>query len=152
MRDRTNITIVIRQDVRYCHRMVYCECCTSLTLPTFSRSHILKCEYLENSELAKKCSSKTFIEVNICHRMGPLQMLYSVTCPKFQGQTFIVAIWQGWKHANIIAIKTSGICHRMAPRQMIYIMTFTCIFKVANFEMWISRKRWEIAKNAHECL
>ena len=28
---------------------------------------------------------------------------------------------------------------------MLYIMTFTYIFKDKNFEMWISRKRWELA-------
>ena len=30
---------------------------------------------------------------------------------------------------------------------MLFIMTLTYIFKVTKFEMWISRKRWEITKN-----
>ena len=35
---------------------------------------------------------------------------------------------------------------RMAPLRMLYITTLTYIFKVTNFDMWISGKRWEIAK------
>ena len=42
----------------------------------------------------------------------------------------------------------SGICHRVAPPLMLYVMTLTYIFKVTNFEMWIFRKRRELAKNS----
>ena len=31
---------------------------------------------------------------------------------------------------------------------MLYIVMLTYIFKVTDFEMWISRKLWELAKNA----
>ena len=44
-----------------------------------------------------------------------------------------------------------GICYRMAPLRMLYIMTFY-IFKVTNFEIWISRKIWELAKNVQAWL
>ena len=37
---------------------------------------------------------------------------------------------------------------RMAPLQMLYIVTLTYIFKVTKFEMLISGKRGEMAKNA----
>ena len=39
------------------------------------------------------------------------------------------------------------ICYRMAPLRMLYLMTLTHVFKVTNFEMWISRKRWELSQN-----
>ena len=45
--------------------------------------------------------------------------------------------------------RKSGILHRKEPLQMLYIMNLTCIFNVTNFEMWISRKIWEQAKNVH---
>ena len=44
--------------------------------------------------------------------------------------------------------RESGICHRITPLRMLYIVTLTYIFKVTNSEMWISRKRWELAKTA----
>ena len=34
----------------------------------------------------------------------------------------------------------------MASLRILYIMTLTCIFKVMKFELWISRKRWKLAK------
>ena len=41
----------------------------------------------------ENCSRTTFIEADICYRMGPLRMLYSVTTDlNFQGQTFQVTI------------------------------------------------------------
>ena len=39
-----------------------------------------------------------------------------------------------------------GICHRMTSLRMLYITTLTYTFKIMNFEMLISRKRWELAK------
>ena len=45
--------------------------------------------------------------------------------------------------------RKSGICNRIVPLQMLSIMTLTYIFKVTNFEMRISGKLWELAKNAH---
>ena len=84
-----------------CHQ---CECYTSWPWPTISRLRILKCEYLQNANVVhhdldlhyqshecwnmnitktvsanEKCSSITFIEVDICHRMKSLRMLYYVT-------------------------------------------------------------------------
>ena len=56
--------------------------------------------------------------------------------------------------ANITTIyilqsdRKSCICHRMAQLRMLYIMILTYIFKVTNFEMWISRRRRELPKNA----
>ena len=45
--------------------------------------------------------------------------------------------------------RKSCICHRMAPLQKLYVITLTYIFKVTKIEMWISRNRWELAKNSH---
>ena len=41
--------------------------------------------------------------------------------------------------------KKSGICHGMVPPRILYIMILTYIFHIKNFEMWIPRKRWELA-------
>ena len=41
--------------------------------------------------------------------------------------------------------RKSGIYHRTTPLRILYIMTSIYICKVTNFEMWISRKRWELA-------
>ena len=46
---------------------------------TFSRSRTLKCAYLENLRASKKMLRYNFVEVVICHRIGPLWMLYSMT-------------------------------------------------------------------------
>ena len=55
--------------------------------------------------------------------------------------------------------RKSGILHRLMPLWLLYIMTLTNIFKITNFEMWISRKRdsydkydfywgWHLSSNA----
>ena len=44
--------------------------------------------------------------------------------------------------------RKSGICNRMVPLRMLSIMTLSYIFKVTKFEMWLSRKRWALTKNA----
>ena len=40
------------------------------------------------------------------------------------------------------------IWYRMATLHMLYIMSLTYIFTITKFEIWISRKLWELAKNA----
>ena len=44
--------------------------------------------------------------------------------------------------------RISGICHGMVLLWIWNIMTSTYICKFTNFEMWISRKGWELAKTA----
>ena len=70
--------------------------------------------------------------------------------PNFQGQTFQVAIVtsNGWKMQIFLlpSDMTYGICHRMALLLMLYVVNFAYIIKVRNFEMWISRKRWELLR------
>ena len=89
----------------------------------------------------------TFIEVGICRRMGPLEMLFVLRDLDlhFQGQSFKVAILTSkrWKVQTLLlpSDRKSGVCHRMKPLQMLYIMTLTYIIKVTNFEMSIYRKR-----------
>ena len=78
-------------------------------------------------------------------------MLYSVTFPKI----FKVKLsnWLFWQ-VNARKMQTlllpsdrkSGICNRMVPLRMLSIMTLSYIFKVTKFDMWISRKRWELTK------
>ena len=57
-----------------CHRIAPLRMLYIMTLIYISRSRILKWEYLENGGSKRKCSSLIFIEVDICHRMGPWQM------------------------------------------------------------------------------
>ena len=45
-----------------------------MTLTYILKIMNMKCEYLENNETSEKCSSMIFIEANICHRMGLLQI------------------------------------------------------------------------------
>ena len=71
----------------------------------------------------------------------------------FQCQTFQVGILTsiGWKMQTLLLVsdRKSGICHWMVPLGMLYIITLTYIFKVTNFDMWISRKRWKLAESGH---
>ena len=48
--------------------------------------------------------------------------------------------------------RKSCIFYRMAPLLMLYIMILTNVFKVTDFEMKISQKQWELAKNTPEWL
>ena len=70
----------------------------------------------------------------------------------FQGQTFQVAIFTCERCKmptfQLPSDRKTGICRRMAPLRILNVMTLIYIFTVTNFEMWISRKRWERAKNA----
>ena len=77
----------------------HCECCTSRLWPTFSRSRILKCEYLENGRAGEKCM--TFIEVDFCHRMGPFRIFFCVYLTEiFKVKLFKWLFWHDgiWKH------------------------------------------------------
>ena len=53
---------------------------------------------------SEKCSNMTFIEVDICHGMGPFRMLYSVTLTYILKVKFQVAILRSerWKNADIV--------------------------------------------------
>ena len=58
---------------------------------TFSRLEALTCEYIENGESQGKCSSMTFIEVDLFHRVEPLRMLKSRTLSFiFKDKPFLV--------------------------------------------------------------
>ena len=65
-------------------------------------------------------------------------------------QTFQMTIsTKAWKCKRYYCHQMGSlICHQMAPLRMLYIMTLTYIFKETNFEIWISWKRWKLAKNA----
>ena len=85
--------------------------------------------------------------------MASLLKLYSMNVAKiFKVKLFKWLFWQvnaGKMHTLLLSSDTkSVICHRMALLRILYIMPLTYIFKVTNFEMWISRKRWELANNA----
>ena len=44
-------------------------------------------------ELTEKCSSMTFIEIDICHRMAPLRLVYSMTVTFFsRSNIFLLCI------------------------------------------------------------
>ena len=72
----------------------------------------------------------------------------------FQGQRFGILLdmrisSKRWEIEQALLLPPDGksdVCHRMVPPRMLYIMTLTYISKVMNFEMWISRKRWELKK------
>ena len=67
----------------------------------------------------------------------------------FQRQAYQAAILTSkrWKMQTLLfpLDMKSGISHRLVPLRMLYIIPLTYIFKVTNFEMWISRKRWDLA-------
>ena len=70
-----------------------------------------------------------------------------------QNQTYHLANLTGkwWNNANIsitIRERKSSNCYGMASLRILCIITLKCIFKVVAFEMWISRKQWELAKYA----
>ena len=78
---------------------------------------------------SKKCSSMTFIEVDISRRFAKIaKFVLRDLDLNFLGQTFQMANLTSycWKNANMtIVIRKSGICHRMAPLRMLYFMTVT---------------------------
>ena len=63
----------------WCH----CECCVSLPWPTFSSDEIWNVNIWKTMRVNPKYSGMPFIQVDICHRMGPLRMLYSVVLTYF---------------------------------------------------------------------
>ena len=81
--------LILKKCKHYCQHQIgcqifavewhHCECCTSWSWSTFSRSHILKCKYLETVRANEKYSSITSMYVDICHRLWLLWMVYSVT-------------------------------------------------------------------------
>ena len=79
-----------------------------------------------------------------------MQVLYSVYFDlNFQGQTFQVAILNKAGKMQTLLLpsdRKSGICQRTAPLQMLHIVTLTYIFKVTNFEMWISQKTARVSE------
>ena len=87
-----------------------------------------------------------------CYSNGenPVLVLFFDLVLHFKGQSFGLSLdlqisRKEWDRANItVAIRKSGICHRMAPLQMLFVMTFTYIFKVIHFLMWIFRKSWGV--------
>ena len=40
--------------------------------------------------------------------------------------------------------RKSGICHRMAPLRTLHVVSLSYIFKITNFEMWMSRECWAL--------
>ena len=60
----------------------HCECCTSWPWPAFHGHKFWNVNISKTVWASEKCSSINFIEVVICHRMGPLRMLHSVTLTK----------------------------------------------------------------------
>ena len=72
----------------------------------------------------------------------------------FQGQPFgillvsanISQMVRDKANINYYCYQIRSILHRMVPLRHIMLLTYFC--KVANFEMWISRKWRELAKNA----
>ena len=74
------------------------ECCTSWPWPKF----FMNIMWLSRQrwELAKKWSSMTFIEVDTCHRLCSMRMLYAVTLTEMLNvKTIHMAILtsKGWK-------------------------------------------------------
>ena len=117
-------------------------------------SHNFKCDNLENVRTGEKSA-----EARLLRRLiFAIEWDYCECCSSWPWHTFSSSntlsrqFWQ----VNAGKMQTlqppsdrkSGTCHRMAPLRMLCIMTLTYIFKATNFEMWISRKRWELATNA----
>ena len=50
---------------------------------------------------------------------------------------------KSWKMQTLLlsSDRKSGICYRMGPLRMLHIVTWTYIFQVTSFEMWIPRSR-----------
>ena len=120
--------------------------CTSWPWSTFSRSRILKCEYLENGESQWKILNYNFCRgwhlpsnetiANVVFHVHDLTTTVKV-------ETFQVAIIYDSKRlekSNITIVIRSCICNRIAPLWMLYIITLTYIFKITKSELWISWK------------
>ena len=54
-------------------------------------------------------------------------------------------LWKTEQRLLLLTDRKSCICCRMVPLRMLCVMTLNYIFKVTDFEMWISRKRRKIA-------
>ena len=95
----------------------------------------------------------TYIENSIFKiqwRKSPFLLLHF----HFQGQSFCILLdlrksHKWWEIEQILLLQSdrkSDICQRVTSLQMLYIRTLTYIFKVMNFEIWISRKQWASEK------
>ena len=98
---------------------------------------------------SEKCSSTTFIEVDICYRMdGNIANLFHELDPNFQGQTFQVTILRSksWNMRTLLlpSDRKSGICHRTAPLQMLFSTNLTLNYQGQTFQTLISLKLWEL--------
>ena len=105
----------------------------------------------ENAQLLLLKNMIFSIEWDYC------DLLYSMTLTQiFKVKLFKLLFWEvnAGKMQTLLlpSYRKSGICHRTARPWMLFVMIFTYIFTVTHFEMWISRKRWEEAKNVQTLL
>ena len=92
---------------------------------------------------SEQCSGETFIVVDICNRMIPFPMLYSVSLTTFSRSSFSNDYLM---QTLLLPSDKLDIWYRMAPLRMLSIVTLTYIFKVT----WISLKPWELEKMLKE--
>ena len=98
----------------------------------------------------QKCSIVTFIEVDICNRMGPLQLVYSMTLTlHFQCQTFSCYAFVTNK-----IVQAMGVLSRFASNStalavellLFFSLTLPFLFKDKHciwFDLQISYNWWE---------
>ena len=75
----------------------------------------------EKVRASEKCSSMTFMETDICHRMGPLRMCTRDLYLQFQGQTFscyaVIKKCSGSGCSRQICLDSHGPRREVAPVQ-----------------------------------
>ena len=136
-------------------------CNLSATLPVLysvTLTYLFKIKYFkrqnpENCESYRKMPKYEVIEGDICHRIWPFRMLYSMTFRyifkvKLSNWLFWQVISRKMQTFLLPSDRKSDICNRLSSLRMLSITTLTYIMKVTKFEIWISRKRWELTKNA----
>ena len=111
---------------------------------------MLKRNYLEKDESQRKMFKYDFYRGWYLPSNGTIEIWECCTpwhWPKFSRSNFSSGYFDEETPENFItnAISyESGISHRMAP--LLYVMILTCISKSRIFEMWTSRKMWELEK------
>ena len=86
---------------------------------------------------------------------NPISLLLDLDL-QFHGQSFSILLdlrisrkwWEIEQKLLLPSDGKSSIFHGMTLLWMLYIMILTYIFKVTNFEMWTSRKLWELLNGA----
>ena len=128
-------------------RLRHGQCWTPWPWRTISRSNFSNVNISKTVRAGAKLQEMTFVDCNICSRMASLRMLYSLILTYFSRLNFKCQYLE------------NGESYRKTARGDIYsFQNLPSISIIANvvlfdldlgqiFQMSISRKRWELARN-----